>query len=345
MAEAQDANLLPGYIRAWAFIVVTGAFALGITFIVLGTLHNIPAAARSILQAVGTSVIASLILYVLVSLLIDPKRQLAQARQAMMYGVQLANRQFAERFEVALPTEVYESSTIPKPAFRNAFVELMCSSTRYDFRGDSASFTTYRLARCSDHPEIRRLDQVRLCVLDPLAPRATRIYAEQYLRQHGQSYDSAKTVAKERNLREEIYVSLWTLYRIRHRVTASVYFHSDLPFFRCELFDNGMFLTYYLDRTIYPNYPETLQFSSATRPYRAYSTAMAITRTYAPKVTVFGDVGPGADLVNDNEKFLELLTSLGCELTFAQLDKLQAARFQKFDRLLGEAGMAVTELF
>ena len=145
LTDEQDVKLLTGYIRTRAFIVVTAAFVIGVALIVIGTLHGVPATTRNILQAVGSSVIASLILNVLISLLVDPKRQMAQTQQAMLYGVQLANRQFAERFEVALPTEVYESSKLPKPAFRDAFVELMSSSTRYDFRGDSASFTTYRL--------------------------------------------------------------------------------------------------------------------------------------------------------------------------------------------------------
>ena len=140
-------------------------------------------------------------------------------------------------------------------------------------------------------------------------------------------------------------MSLWTLYQIRRHVTVSVYFHSDLPFFRCELFDNGMFLTYYLDRRVYPDHPETLQFSAATRPYRAYSSAIAITRTYAPKVVVFGDVGPGADLINTDDKFFDLLRFLGSELTSNELDNLQAVRFKKFDTWLGEAGMTTTELF
>lgn len=346
LADRQDAKLLTGYIRAWAFIVVTTAFVLGVALIVVGTLHGVPATAKNILQAVGSSVIASLILYVLISLLVDPKRQMAQTRQAMLYGVQLANRHFAERFEVSLPTEVYESSKLPKPAFRDAFVEQMSSSTRYDFRGDSAGFTTYRLYQCSDHPEVRRLDQIRLCVLDPRSARATHFYVEQYMRQEdGQSYDSAKAAAKEKNIREEIYVSLWTLYRIRQQLTTSVFFHSDLPFFRCELFDNGMFLTYYLDRRSYPNYPETLQFSAATRPYRAYSSAMAIMRTYAPKMVVFGDIGPGADLINTDDKFFDLLGTLGSELSAEQLENLRSARFRKFDTWLGEAGMRTAELF
>ena len=140
-------------------------------------------------------------------------------------------------------------------------------------------------------------------------------------------------------------MSLWTLYQIRQRVTASVFFHSDLPFFRCELFDDGMFLTYYLDRRSYPNYPETLQFSAATRPYRAYSSAMAIMRTYAPKMVVFGDVGPGADLINSDDKFFDLLSSLGNKLSSEELENLRLTRFQKFDAGLGQAGMRTTELF
>jgi hypothetical protein len=345
MSEVDDVKFLRGYIRAWAALTIIGAFVLGIAFIFIGTLHEVPSSARNILQAVGSSVIASLILYVLISILIDPKRQAAQARQAINYGIQMANRQFAERFEVALPTEVFEGSSIPKPPFRDAFVDLITSSTRYDFRGESGSFTAYRLARCCDHPEIRRLDQIRLCVLSPLSPRTDGAYARENRRQDSRTYKEAKAIEKDMNLREEIFVTLWTLYQIRQKVAASVYFHSDLPFFRCELFDHGMFLTYYLDRRIYPNYPETLQFSAATRPYRAYSTALALTRTFAPQMVMFGDVGPGADLINTDDKFFALLRSLGCDLTSEELDNRQKDRFRRFDQGLREAGLSMTDLF
>jgi hypothetical protein len=345
MSELEDVKFLRGYIRVWAVLVIVAAFILGIALIVVGNLHRVPPSARNVLQAVGSSVIASLILYVLVSLLIDPKRQIAQTRQAMSHGIQMANRQFAERFEVALPTEIYEGSSIPKPAFRSAFVKLMSSSTRYDFRGDSGGFTTYRLARCCNHPEIRRLDQIRLCVLNPLSPRADGAYEALNRWQEGQANATAEAIEKAKSLRDEIYVSLWTLYQIRQQVTVSVFFHSDLPFFRCELFDQGMFLTYYLDRRIYPNYPETLQFSSATRPYRAYSAAMSITRTFAPKTVVFGDVGPGADLINTDDKFSTFIQSLGCGLASEELDRRQKDRFRRFDHGLVKAGLSTTELF
>jgi hypothetical protein len=345
VSEPVEGKYFRAYIRAWAVIVVTGAFALGAGLIVIGNIHGLPASLPDILRGVGSSVIASIILYVLVSVLIDPKREVAQAQQAIMYGVQAANRQFAERFEVALPTAVYEGSNLPKPMFRDAFVDLLSSSTRYDFKGDSASFTTYRLARCCDRPEIRRLDQIRLCVLDPLSDRAVSIYAEQYLRQHGQSYDAIKAAEMAIEIKTDIFVSLWTLYSIRHKVTVSVYFHADLPFFRCELFDGGMFLTYYLDRKIYPDYPETLQFSARTRPYRAYSNAVAVARTFAPKMVMFCEMSPGADVINTDDKFLALLNDLGCELPQEELDRRRDKRFQLFDKWLSEVGFDASELF
>jgi hypothetical protein len=343
--QGEDARYLRGYIRAWAAFVIIGAFVLGIALIVAGSVGGLPKAFQNISQAVGSSVVASLILYVLVSLLIDPKRQMAQARQAVMYGIEEANHQFSERFEVALPTALYEGSKIPKPIFRDAFVGLLKSSTRYDFKGDSAKFTTYRLARCCDHPEIRRLDQIRLCVLDPRAERAMHVYAEQYLRQDGAAYNAARTAQTANQIKTDIFVSLWILFGIRQRITVTVFFHSDLPFFRCELFDSGMLLTYYLDRRVYPDYPETLQFSPKTRPFRAYSSAMSVARQFAPKKVVFGEMGPDGDLINTDQKFSALMTSLGCEFTTEELDRHREERFQTLDKWLGEASLNTSELF
>ena len=342
--ETEDTKYIRGYMRAWAALVTTVAFALGVGLIVVGTIHGPSKSLQNILQAVGASVIASVILYVLVSLFIDPRRQAVQAREAVMFGVQAANRQFTERFEVALPTAVYEGSKFPKLTFRNAFAELLSSSTRYDFKGDSANFTTYRLARCCNLPEIRRLDQIRLCILDPLSENAINVYAEQYLRQDGREYGAARITEMRKLIKDDIYVSLWILYQLRHGLTTSIFFHADLPFFRCELFDTGMFLTYYLDRRTYPDYPETLQFSASTRPYRAYSSAMAVSRTFAPKKVVFGS-GPDAELISNDGKIKALLELLGCQLGPNDLDDLQRQRFDKFDKWLEEAGLNSSKLF
>jgi hypothetical protein len=345
LTDPEDGKYLQGYVRAWATIVLLAGTVIGVALILIGSDHRLPSLLKLVLPAVGTSVIASLILYVLVSLFIDPKRQLVQAREAVRYGIDAANRQFTQRFEVALPSAVFEGSRIPKRSFRDAFVEVLCSSTRYDFKGDSASFTTYRLARCADHPEIRRLDQIRICLLDPISFQAIDAYAEQYLREDGATYSSSRVAEKAHEIRTDIYVSLWTLYRIRDRITATVYFHSDLPVFRCELFDDSMFLTYYLDRSIYPEYPETLQFTSVTRPYRAYSSALALCRHFAQRAAVFGERAPEADLINSETKFLDLLNSLGCEIGTSELKTREEQRFAKYDSLLKEGGLSVTDIF
>jgi hypothetical protein len=218
MNETDDAKYIRGYIRLWATIVITVGFALGAGLIVIGTIHGLSKTLGNILQAVGAAVVASLILYVLISVFIDPRRQMVQARETVMFGVQAANRQFVERFEVALPAAVFEGSKVPKQTFRNAFVELVRSSTRYDYKGDSANFTTYRLARCYELPEIRRLDQIRLCMLDPRSEDVVDVYAEQYLREDGRSYDSAMVEKKRQQIKDDVYVSLWALYQLRHEL-------------------------------------------------------------------------------------------------------------------------------
>jgi ABC-type nickel/cobalt efflux system permease component RcnA len=144
--EAENAKYLNKYLSLWAVAVVAVGLILGVGLIWIGTIHGLPKVLNNVLQAVGASVIASLILYVLVSVSIDRRRQKLQdeeavrlqrqqaeesarqqkqqAEEIVVFGIEEANRQFVKRFEAALPTAVFEGSKHPKQNFRKAFVAL-----------------------------------------------------------------------------------------------------------------------------------------------------------------------------------------------------------------------------
>jgi hypothetical protein len=330
------------YARAWAVLIVIVAFILALGLIVAGYLAALPVKYLDAFRAVGESIIASLFLYILVSLFLDPRRQLSQAHSLAQYAIQEANKQFQERFQVSLPTAVYEASSIPKKDFRENFTSLLTASTRYDHCGTTAHFASFRLAAARQNPEVTRLDQIRLCILDPQASDIIRAHCYLRLRE-GTNERLNEFVAREvARLQEEIYTTLVALYDISDTISTTVFLHSNLPYFRCEMFDGGMFLTYYLGGS---NYPETLEFSNSTRPYRAYKSAMILVRRFATRTIQFGHSGPSSDLVRDEDTLRTLLEELGSTSSLDHLRSNRDRRFADLTEKLSSAGISVSRLF
>ena len=330
------------YARAWTALVISGGLVLSVGLIAVGYLANFSHKYLAAFTAVGESILASLVLYILISLFLDPRRQLSQAHSLAGYAIELANRQFQQRFATSLPTAVYEASSLPKIEFREDFVELLTRSTRYDHCGTTAHFASFRLDRAKNHIEIRHLDQIRLCILDPRADDVIRAHCLLRMRDDSQPNRPERIFAEINRMKEEVYTTLVALFDISGHVSTSIYFHMSLPYFRCEMLDDGMFLTYYLGEA---RYPETLQFDATTRPYIAYKSAMTLARRFATKTIQFGSSGPSADLVHDEERLRALLDELGCATSIAELREKRDTRFRTLSDGLAEGGMGRIELF
>lgn len=337
---ADGVRIFAKYARLWAIIVMLGATVIGVLLIFWGHWFDLGKDTSTALAAVGESVIASVFIYVMVSLFLDPVRQRLQALELAGYAIDVAHSQFQERFESSLPSGVFESAAVPKLAFRAAFEELLTSSTRYDSKGGAAEFATFRLAAGSQKRAFRRLDQIRLCLLDPRADESLRAHVIIRLRERRASPSQEVINSEIAALRQRVYVSLTALYDLRSSLPTTVFLHRDLPFFRCEMFDGGMFLTYYLDGA---EYPENLQFSSRTRPYRAYHAGLDMTRRFAAKVIHFGT--ESAHSVESDHEFTQLLSDLGCGTPIPALRAARDDRFASFRAQLLEAGIEEADIF
>jgi hypothetical protein len=113
-------------------------------------------------------------------------------------------------------------------------------------------------------------------------------------------------------------------------LTIQVYFHQDLPYLRCEIFDAGLFLTYYLGKEMFA---ETLQFERNTHPYNAYSAHLDLTRQYARRAATFAPTSPSLNLIQGDDALAEWLRTLGCQ---ESLDQLRRARDARIKRLNGD---------
>jgi hypothetical protein len=167
-------------------------------------------------------------------------------------------------------------------------------------------------------------------------------HAEYRLRRRAASLAEASIVGEVEALKKDIWVSIVGLYDIRHGRPTIVYFHQDLPFFRCECFDQGMFLSYYIGESLFP---ETLEFRTRSRPYAAYERCLDLNRRFASRVVRFAADGPSADTISDDTALSALLTSLGCSSDLNELRELVKARVERQRERLRSAGLSPDELF
>lgn len=328
-------------VALWGSLVALVVIGLGLSLV--ATLYEgIDQTWALYMQSVGASVIASVIVYTLISVFVEPLQRRATSRETSAYAIELANGEFQRRFALALPLDSFEASSLPKGRFRDAFVGSLVDSSRYDFKGSDGSFTTFRLHALRGRPELRRLSERRLCLVDPRSDRAVRGYSELSLVRKGVELDEDSVSTEMASLRLEIYTSLAGLFDLRNDVPTKVFFHTELPHYRCEIFDNALFLTYYSGPS---DYPENLLYGATSRPYRIYSQALESSRRFSEGVLLFAGHDPSADSVRTDPEFMEHLTNLGYVGDLANLRAQFAARVSAYGSEMRQARLSQSELF
>lgn len=353
--EGQDPALwaLSRYARVWSVLAVGLTTIIGTALIFVSPIVGLSGKWTDGTQAVGESVIASIILYVLVTALLDPPRHAAQAREIVNYTAKEANRYFEDIFKASLPSSVFPSSKDLKRDFRDSFVSSMLASRRYHVLGVDADFTAFRLAMCKKNEHLQNLD-IRITIVDPRSD-AVRAYADIALKEGLESQNEpvppdvenndrleTQIATKMSEIQRKIFVSLVALYDASGTVPIDVYLSDHLPFLRCEMFDESMYLTYYVGSS---SFPQIMQFARDTRSFHAYESAMGLARKFSRKFVRFGLIEPSKDAINDERQLDELLNELDCTFGIEELRAMRNRRFAELKDKLKRAGISQTELF
>lgn len=331
------------YARVWGWVTLAVLIGVSLFLTFSGQFFGLGSGANSYLKAIGGSLLASVAFYALVSIFLEPKVRALEARRVSNFAIQVANQQFYSRFQVSLPQAVFGDSELPKSEFSRAFAALLNDSSRYDFKGASAVFAAFRLATLKWRPEIQRLEEVRLRLADPRNDAMMRAHARIM---RAEQRGGSKTIEQfQEQLRLDIAVSLVALFDIRAERPSAVYFHTDLPLFRCEMFDGGMFLSYYSFNLGRSAYPEALQYPRETRPYQAYRQGLELTRECASCVLAFRDEGASADTISKPDQLTEWLQRLGLNQDLDALRNHRSERFELLTSRLGKAGLDPKTMF
>jgi hypothetical protein len=157
------------------------------------------------------------------------------------------------------PTDVFEATNDPDPAFNALMMQDLRRTRQYFFRGFSGRHAAARLLLARAEWELRAV------VADPRERTAIGGRAR-YLIRHENAIGDFETI--QNRLHEEINIGLVGLYLARSRCSRiDVTVISDPPLDRLEMFDESVWITLYSDVASTTLYPRTLRFSEGSFIY------------------------------------------------------------------------------
>ena len=285
---------------------------------------------KSISLAIGASVIASALFYYLYSRTIESRVIESVAERTSQAAISYAYEVFYSHFKNVVPKKTYPKSTIPLLEFKEDFSKSLASSQYYRYKGDAGTFTIFRLSSLANNP-VMQSKEISLILLDPQAGLQLLARARQELIDSNASPTREELQDYADNIKERIYSGLVALYDIGHILNTRVYFHDDDIFFRGELFDNSIYISYYLGG----EFPGTYLYMNDTYVYKAFSMNFSQSMSTSKKRIDF-------DGSMSEEEFTKELESIGCLIPLPELRK---SRWKTNEKLRQQAPFPNNGLF
>lgn len=275
---------------------------------------------QEILIAIGTSILASVCFYLLYSRTAENRVLREVSVQVTRVATEYATSLFKEHFDKMMPAKIYPQTNVPSKGFNDDFDDLLKDSKTYKYKGDAASYTAFRLHLMSQRGNLLE-KEIKILLLDPREISLFEGRAQMEL--SSKSYSKAELTEYASTLRIKVYVTLVALFDICHSVRVEVGFHKEHLFFRSEIFDDGLFLTYYLGG----EFPSTYLYTRKTLSYDAFLLNFWQNYNDSAATFVFNN-----QLTED--EFKSHLHLLGCTLSIEDLRNEMNESFKKHRQLL-----------
>ena len=202
-----------------------------------------------------------------------------------------------------------------------SFNDMLKNSKTYRHKGDSGNFISFRLATLY-HPKHHSERDIEILLLDPMENSLLEEQARIELSEA--EYSKADVEERINKLRKDIFVSLISLFdHAGHRFDVTVKFHKELLFFRSEIFDHGIFISYYLGG----DFPGTYLYSSSTFSYEAFLLNFRQHYNLSNKKIKFN----GALAEDEFKNYLS--NNLCCEQSLEHLREAKEERFKKYNKI------------
>lgn len=232
-----------------------------------------------------------------------------------------------QRLEL-VPTRVFSESDQPDPSFEQLFHDQLKISDRYWFKGSTGRKIAERLSQ--SEPETFRNKEVRVLLLDPSDESLLTATAKSNLgAPNSANYDASQIQAEKEKVKTQIYESVAQMFKVHRRNNIDLRFHKEYVFYRTEIFQNGLLLSYSDGGK---SFPGSALYESGSKVYRAYERNF---RHHFDRANE--SVFPKDDKSDPTLK--QLLTDLGCTGKLAQ--ELEDKHGKKASTSLMPNGIAV----
>lgn len=222
-----------------------------------------PGAGKTFLTSVGTGTLISAVVgfgQTLITATASQKALVAPVIEESRRALQELSAEYRSLNREFFPTDVFEATTNPDPAFNRVMMADLNATRQYFFRGFSGRHAAARLLLSRTDRELRAV------VADPRDSSAISGRARYLLRREDAGVDY-ETIQKR--LHDEISIGLVGLFLARSRCAqVAITVVADPPLDRLEMFDDSVWLTLYSDiggaSTLYPR---TLRFTEGSFMY------------------------------------------------------------------------------
>lgn len=219
-----------------------------------------PGAGKTLLNSLGTGTLISAVVgfgQTLITAAASQKALVTPLIEESRRSLQELSAEYRSLNKEFFPTNVFEATTDPDPAFNRVLMADLNATRQYFFRGFSGRHAAARLLLSRTERELR------VVIADPRDAGAISGRARYLLRREeaGVDYESI-----QKRLNDEIRIGLVGLFLARSRCAqVDITVIADPPLDRLEMFDDSVWVTLYSDiRGATTLYPRTLRFTAGS---------------------------------------------------------------------------------
>lgn len=269
-----------------------------------------------ILISVASSILASMIFYILYSSIAEERVLRNISNQAALMATEHTKNLFHNYFEKMMPIEIYPETHFPGEAYKRDFWKIFKNSRYYMYKGDVASFASYTLDEAFKEGLLEN-KVIRLLLLDPRDFSLFERLAQTKLA--GSRFSIQELHEKAQQLHKKIFVTLVSMYDIRLANRVEIGFYKEKLFSRFEIMDDGIFVVYFVGGEV----PSTYLFSRNTLTYDSLflNFKQNFDNERANCITF--------DRETPEDYLAEFLEKLGCRETISNLRKQKEMRFER----------------
>ncbi len=291
--KANEDSILQAYRQTerYSIILFIALMILLSIGIAVGVLFDHDPQVQSILLSTAVSLIVSLVFTIFFTLIVDRARSQSESRSQSIEITEMKKTiaqtvasstadvtsyvekrinilleeeatRLVDKWPELLPADFFPESEESNPRFAEKLHQAVKITQHYIFRGSTARYVPGLLHKFAN-PNL----QCDILIIDPEAVNAIRVHA---LDRYAIRADSRTIEQHEAEQREQIFTAIVGLFDLRHLYRIEIRTCSDTLFYRSEIMDEGMFVSFYKSgRKV--KHPPTYFYKKGTIYYEAFN--------------------------------------------------------------------------